>query len=314
MRRIQTAICTLFEGDYHYGVGVLANSLYHHGFQGTVWAGYRDRLPLWATPLKQTPDYHELKVSEGCSIRFVPVDPAMHLANYKPYFMDDLLEQNSELEAIFYFDPDIVNRSRWDFYEHWVSQGIALCGDSWYQVPSHHPRRLAWQAFADRQGFPCQRALDHYYNSGFVGVPRQSQSLLLIWQKLIQGAADAGYLDLKDIYADRTTYSYPYLSNDQVMLNLALMLTNDPLSAVGPDGMDFAPGGTIMSHATVPHVKPWRKKLIWSALQGIPPSLTDKLFWQHTQFPIPVYSAQTLQQKQLSLRTGAAIGRLIRRS
>jgi hypothetical protein len=311
---MQTAICTLFEGDYHYGVGVLANSLFHHGFQGVFWAGYRDRLPPWATPLRQESDYHELVVSEGCAIRFVRVDPAMHLANYKPHFMWDLLERDPALEAIFYFDPDIVNRCRWDFYEHWVRCGIALCGDSWYHVPANHPRRLAWQSFADDQGFPCQRLLEHHYNAGFIGLPRRSQSLLLLWQKLIDGAAAAGYLDLEDVYADRTTYSYPYLPNDQVTLNLALMLVIDPLSTVGPDGMDFLPGGTIMSHATVPHVKPWRKKLIGSALRGMPPSLTDKLFWQHTQEPVAVYSTEALRQKQLTLRVGAAIGRFIRRS
>jgi hypothetical protein len=92
------------------------------------------------------------------------------------------------------------------------------------------------------------------------------------------------------------------------------MVTTDPLSTVGPDGMDFIPGGMIMSHATVPQVKPWRKQLIRSALQGMPPSLTDKLFWQHTQKPIQVYSPSTLRWKQLTLKVGAAIGRFIRRS
>jgi hypothetical protein len=311
---MDTAICTLFEGDYHYGVGVLANSLYHHGFRGVVWAGYRDRIPAWATPLNSTSDYDELVISKDCAIRFVKVDPDLHLANYKPHLMWDVLEQNPNLEALFYFDPDIVNRCDWSFYQHWVRCGVALCGDSWYHVPANHPRRLAWQAFAEEQGFPAQRALEQYYNAGFVGVPRRSQSLLLTWQKLIETASELGYLDPHDIYADRPTNTYPYLPNDQVALNLALMLTLDPLSTVGPDGMDFAPGGTIMSHATVPHVKPWRKRLIWSALQGMAPSLTDKLFWQHTRSPIAVYPAQTVRQKRLALKVGAAIGRFIRRS
>jgi hypothetical protein len=310
---MQTAICTLFEGDYHYGVGVLANSLYQHGFKGVIWVGCRGNLPPWATPLTRSHDYQEMWLSEDCAIRFITVDPPVHLANYKPTLMEHLLERDPKIEALFYFDPDIVNKRRWSFYQWWISQGITLCGDHWYDVPSNDPIRLAWRQFAEDQGFPCQRHLSHHFNSGFVGVPRAYRSILQIWQKLIAIAAESGYLNLHDIHDHETSQTYPYLFQDQTVLNLALMLTTAPLSTVAPDGMDFTFSGTIMSHAIGPG-KPWRKKLLRSALQGVPPSRTDKLFWQHTQTPIQVYSPKTLRRKRIILKISAAIGRFIRRS
>lgn len=309
-----SAVCTLYEGDYHYGVGVLTNSLYNHGFRGIVWAGYRGNLPPWAKLLKSKDGYHEFSIGRDCVIRFVKLTTTKHLAYYKPDFMWDLLEKYCpEVDALCYFDPDIVNKFNWEFYQNWFRHGIALCGDSWFRVPANHPRRLAWKEFALDNGFDCKRDLDFNYNSGFIGIPRSYKSILLLWKKLIEIGTAAGHSDIQD-FTNRNGDAYPYLDTDQTYFNLALMLTSYPLSTVGPEGMDFLPGGNIMSHAAAPKVKPWRKKIIVNALQGDGPNLTDKAYWQHSQAPIQIYSQIKVQWYKFALRFGSGIGRLIRRA
>ncbi|NET02915.1 MAG: hypothetical protein F6K62_09250 [Sphaerospermopsis sp. SIO1G2] len=312
---MHTAICTVFEKDYHYGVGALVNSLYSQGFRGVFWAGYRGNLPPWVDSFQDKNGYQEFTIAEDCAIRFVEIKTWKHLGFYKPDFMSELWDKYCpQVEALFYFDPDIVNKCRWDFYENWVRQGIALCGDSWYLVPANHPKRLAWKKFAENQGFNCERELDYHYNSGFIGVHKSCKSILTLWQKLEELGEIAGYTKLDNLYADNCFHNSPYLYGDQTYLNLALMLSNYPLSTVGPDGMDFIPGGTIMSHATVPNIKPWRKQLLLSSLTGTAPTITDKLYWQHSQTPIQLYSKVKFLRQKLEIILGSAIGRLIRRS
>ena len=154
-----TAICTLFEGNYHYGVGALTNSLYHHGFQGVVWAGYRGALPNWAQSLKVGQGYQEFSVAEDFLIRFVELTTPKFLNNCKPDFMLNLWENYCpDVEALFYFDPDVVNKCRWGFCEEWVTEGIALCEDGYPEMAFNHPRRLGWLRFAESHGYTCQKS------------------------------------------------------------------------------------------------------------------------------------------------------------
>ena len=86
------AICTLFEGNYHYGVAALSNSLYRKKFRGSIYVGYRGKLPDWANSAKDTTSFEwngskTLEVGEGMQVHFLPLDTDYHFANYKPLYM-----------------------------------------------------------------------------------------------------------------------------------------------------------------------------------------------------------------------------------
>lgn len=318
-----TAVCTLFEGNYHYGVGALVNSLYTNGFRGVVWAGYRGSLPPWARSLKAGQGYQEFSVSEDCVIRFLKLTTPKFLSNYKPDFMLQLWESYCpNVEALFYFDPDIVNKASWDFYEDWVSRGVALCEDNISNIPANHPWRLAWKEFAEINNYSCTREISRYYNAGFIGLKESQKSLLSVWQELLEKFEAVTSISLTNFYLKPINGKYTqrdhwYFQTDQDFLNATLMLTSDSLSTIGSEGMDLGigmQGGSTMSHAAGGGSKPWQKQLIRQALGGSPPRLADKLYWQHTQIPIQLYSQSQLFWKKLDLRCGAAIGRFIRRA
>ncbi len=306
-----SAVCTLFENDYHYGVGALVNSLYRNGFRGIIWAGYRGELPFWAIDSQLGDNFHEFPVADECVIRFVKLQTSMHFANYKPTFMLSIWSDfSSEIDRLCYFDPDIVIKCRWTFYEEWLSRGIAMCEDGVYaHFPSDHPIRLSWKDYAIHKKYQCKRDLNFYYNSGFIGISKEWKSALEIWRDLLEGLPEIGF----DLYAfmpgDR---SMAFYAIDQDVLNLMATVTEHPLSTIGPDGMDFAGGGYIMSHAS--GIKPWRKRVLQEAINGKAPTLADKKYWQNVEYPIQLYTSLELFWKRLDLRLGAGIGRFIRRA
>jgi len=179
----RSTICTLYEGDYHYGVGALTNSLYHQRFSGDIWVGYRAPLPPWAHPVEQTDSTLTYRVGEGLVLRFVPLDTRTFLSNYKPHCALRVLDEFAPgTDAVFYFDPDIVIKCDWLFYETWAARGFACCEDNCYpHMPSTHPLRLAWLDFAARHALATHRKLDAYYNAGFFGVTRGRRAMLETW-------------------------------------------------------------------------------------------------------------------------------------
>lgn len=306
-----SVLCTLYEGNYHLGLGALMNSLYAHGFRGHFYAGYRGDVPPWAAAdVRKNGAGWLFDVSDDCTLHFVPVPTSAHFNNYKPHFLLELMERHCPNEqTFFFFDPDIVVKAPWDFFEQWVAHGIALCEDVNHYLSRAHPVRLAWKKYAEQHGLTVRQDHDKFYNGGFFGVRREHREFLTAWKHLFDCRAAEG-VDLAQFILGE--FEFPYLRLDQDLMNLALMISPHPISAIGPEGMDFQPGGYVMSHSAGDK-KSWRKRFMWEALKGRAPSRQDKEFIRHTQSPIRIYSGPQLASRRASVLIGSVIGRFYRR-
>ena len=309
-----SAVCTLFEGEYHLGLGVLVNSLYANGYRGVVWAGHRGPLPPWVTGAAQNPGFTEFCPAEGLALRFIPLQTSIHLTNFKPDFMLSLWQNHCpQAQSLFYFDPDITLICRWPFFEEWVEAGVALCADVNSGMPVNHPLRHAWEKFYRPHGIAFRREPGLYFNGGFVGLRREQIEFLHCWQRLQELMAPAiGGMNNVNV-RDR---SFLFCKTDQDALNVAAMASESSISPMAQDGMDFQAGGGgyVMSHASG-IMKPWNKHFLRNVVfRGHAPSRADRHFFRHTESPIRLYSAPTLAGKRFGLLTASLIGRFIRRN
>ncbi len=305
-----SAICTLFEGDYHLGAAALVNSLVAHGFKGSIYAGYRGPLPPWAGTSDPA---GTLNITPDITFRFVPLTTTIHLTNYKPDFMLDLWQNHCpEATSIFYFDPDIVIKCRWAFFEEWADFGVAVCRDINGDMPDSHPIRHMWRRILSPLGITFVRSMDAYVNGGFVGVAKQQKDFLVLWQNIQSQMVKCGVtLDALGV-GDRTL---PFSCRDQDALNIACMSHAGELSSVGADGMDFqwGGGGYVMSHAAG-GIKPWRKRFFRTLLTKFQrPSLADHGFVANLDGPIHPFKPAPLRRIKRDLFLARALGRFIGR-
>lgn len=306
-----SAICTLFEGEYHLGLGVLVNSLYAKGFRGIVWVGYRGALPPWVVGSKERGDFTEFSPADGLTLRFIKLTTNIHLTNFKPDFMLSLWDKYCpQAKSLFYFDPDITIIGRWSFFEEWVQAGVAMCADVNGSMPANHPLRHAWKQFYLPHGITFRREPDLYFNGGFVGLRREDMEFLHCWRRLqeLMNPAIGGLQNVN--VRDRT---FLFCKTDQDALNIASMASECPISPMGQDGMDFQQGGGgyVMSHASgiqKPWNKPFLRKLL---LNGKVPSRPDKIFFRYAKFPIRIYSPVIFACKNFCLLTASFLGRFI---
>lgn len=316
------AVCTLFEGDYHLGVGPLVNSLYAGGFRGIVWAGYRGSLPVWARPLAGAEGYVEFQAAEGLAIRFLPLDTKAHLTNYKPDFMLRLLENEArECAGLIYLDPDIVAAGPWNFFEDWLTCGVAVCEDVNSPFAAQHPRRIGWRRFYAAHGIELRAGEAAYANGGFVGVRREYAGFLTLWKqmqdRLWEAIGGAEYVGIGGgpSVGDRSGFAQCFDKTDQDVLNAAIEAAGEiPVSFCNKLAMGFEPGAAFLPHALGPG-KPWSKPYLSDALRGLPPRAVDKAYWQAAEAgPILVFQEKTIRARKLSMKIAAALGRLIRRN
>jgi hypothetical protein len=302
-----SAICTLFEGDYHYGLAAFVNSLVRSGYAGTVWVGYRGALPPWLYQLKSLNEQGtEYMVADQVRLVFLLLKTDIHLTYYKPQFMLDLLQDKAcDSEYIWYFDPDIFLRCNWSFFADWQRYGIALCQEIVNNIlPEDSPLRHKWMDIATDIGLSKPRPLNHYFNGGMVGISAAHVSFLNLWQRLIEEAEARG-CDLKGFMAG--TREMPFHAGDQDALNITAMYTEHPLTTMGPEAMGFLPGGFTMHHAVGP--KPWRGSMLLRALSGNPLFPSTKFFFTQLSWPIRPYSALQLRARQLACAMAIFIGR-----
>ena len=310
-RNRKTGICTLFEGDYHFGLAAFVNSLVHANYSGTIWAGYRGALPPWLNQLSRVGDQNdEFEVTEDVRLAFLRLETQVHLTNHKPQFMLELLAGRArECDYLWYFDPDICLRCNWSFFANWQRNGIALCEEIVnYNLSENSPIRAQWVKIGSEMGLGNPRHVRGYFNGGMVGVSAAHSDFLRLWQHLIDQAISSDY-DL-GVFKPGTP-DMPFNATDQDALNMAVMYIDFPLSTMGPEAMGFIPSGFTMYHA-VGH-KPWRGSFLLRALGGLPPSHAAKFFLTQVASPIRAYSKPNLVARRLACSTAAFIGRLYSR-
>lgn len=321
---MKSAICTLFEGKYHLGVVALINSLYQKGFRGTIYIGYRGNLPKWALSGRRESigKWKEgiiLELTDGIELCFLLLDTKYSLTNYKPDFMLELWEGPAkEMEAIFYFDPDIVISQSWNCFEEWVQCGVSICEDINSPLEKFHPRRVGWRNYYAKYQLNLEFKNSVYVNGGFIGVSKERMEFLKIWKKVqehmgesIGGLNVSIFSNEKGIFSKSNGFHF-FDKTDQDALNVSIELYKGDVSCIGKEGMAFKNGTYLMAHA-LGGPKPWDKKFIFAAIDGRPPRIAEKEYWNYSKGVLNIYSTNYRIKKKIAITVASFIGRFYKR-
>jgi len=324
---MQSAICTLFEGHYHFGLAALTNSLYKQGYRGSIYAGFRGELPPWAVSASDNlslkwKNGKTLPVADGLQLHFLPLETAYHLTNYKPDFMLELWDgPAANASNMFYFDPDIVVVRSWELFEEWTSCGVAVSEDVNSPLEEHHPRRVAWRRYFGEKGINLQFINAIYVNGGFIGISKVDIVFLELWRKVQETMAPViGGLNLSIFQDDHMELLekaggpfMPFVKTDQDALNAAIEATSQKISFIRKEGMGFDNGFNMMYHA-LGSTKPWNWKPFIQSIGGRPPRKVDIEYWKVVNSPILTMSSNIVFLRKISLKITIAIGRFYKRN
>lgn len=320
-----TAICTLFEGNYHHGLVGLVNSLVSVAFKGDVYAGYRGGLPDWAGKAKPNDQLGfeaatSMALSEHVNLHLIPLTTDYHFTNYKPDFMLELWEGPArDAESMVYLDPDIVVSTRWSDFEKWLEVGVALCEDVNSPMAQNHPVRAGWRAFYKQHGVTLTFKENTYVNGGFVGVTKSNIQFVKDWKRNQELMAKAiGGLNKSSLKGEKLdSYSVgvfaPFGKTDQDALNATVESSGISVSIAGKSAMGFVIGKTLLPHALgVP--KPWDNNLVMRSLKGFRPRYIDKVYWDFARGPINAFGNSKVSRMKRRAKIASFIGRFYSRS
>lgn len=308
---MRPSVClTLYDGDHVYGVGALANSLYRAGFRGTVFVGWRGRLPDWL-PGERHAAGHWLP-APGLGLVFVPLPDGIAANQLKPWLLVEALDRLApDAERFFLFDADILVLAPFSYFEALVEGGPALVLDLWFpRVPVVHPWRRAWAELCRQCGFERLRDVEDTYQSAFVGLSRRHRALADAWWRLM-GELHRRRPDIAGSFKPGTRTTDPFHHTDQDMLAAAVMATDMPVCTLGPEAFGF--GGTPHTMLHPAGEKPWRGSALWQLLRlGRRPDLYARYWVRHLDSPIEVYPRTRRRWLRIEGNLAAAFGRVYR--
>jgi hypothetical protein len=316
---MSSVICTLFEGQHHYGVAALTNSLSVQGYRGVVYAAYKGSLPKWADSAREDltsawAGSRTLEVAAELKITFLPFDTKNHFSNCKAELMLRLWNGVAQsAKAMVYIDPDVVITTPWSVLEDWMEYGVSLCEDVNSPLSEHHPIRAEWRRYFGQKGFNLRFKDTIYANAGYVGISLANYGFLTTWQALMEAMASAtGGLDNSGFTSGEPSLFAPFGNSDQDAMNAAVEAWDGVVSMVGKEGMAFTTGTSLMSHA-IGRNKPWKWHPLKQVLRGWPPRRADRDYWEVASAPIAAQPASLVKQRRLEIKLASLIGRFYRR-